>query len=243
MAVESLSGAIVNFSDFNHRFSFFVHRETDLIQSHHKRGFLYEREELSIIQKYAQGAGAFLDIGANVGNHAIFIAKVLRAPKVFVFEANPFTANILKINISLNALQDTISAAHVGMGLGSKIDSLNVIYPFSDNLGAARLASSGESHSTMNYPTFNVPVLPLDSLAIPTTDRFGFIKLDVEGMELEVLHGAAKFIADYRPAMFVEVDNHNAVGFHEWAETNRYRIVDRYKRYPSNENFLIVSID
>jgi hypothetical protein len=105
MAVNLLSGSVATFSDFNHRFLFFIESETDLIQEHHKCGRLYEREELEIIQKHSNGAGAFLDIGANVGNHAIFFAKVLQAPKVFVFEANPLRAAFWKSTSRSTALQ------------------------------------------------------------------------------------------------------------------------------------------
>ena len=233
-----LKGSIVVFSDFNHRFSFFVERETDLIQNHHARGILYEREELQIIQRHGIGCSAFLDIGSNVGNHAIFIAKVLTA-KVFAFEANPYTARLLNTNVALNQLDDQIDTSFVGMGLGAQADVLKVGYPFVDNLGAARLTETGRSHDHIDYPTAVVSVVPLDALNIRYRGRIGFIKLDVEGMEIGVLKGAAKFIADYRPTIFVEVDNENLAEFNQWSNEFQYVIVDRYKRYANNENFLI----
>jgi methyltransferase FkbM-like protein len=103
-----------------------------------------------------------------------------------------------------------------------------------------RALHSVESQA-VSYPASKVPVLPLDSLNITTSERVGFIKLDVEGMELDVLRGAEKFIESYRPTMFVEVDNQNAAGFNDWVASNGYRISERFRRYPQCENFLIVS--
>jgi FkbM family methyltransferase len=159
---------------------------------------------------------------------------------VFVFEANPFTCRVLDVNIALNGLTDTISAAYTGIGLGSHVDSLNVVYPQVNNLGSARLAASIETQD-VSYPVSAVPVLPLDSLNIACSYRVGFVKLDVEGMELDVLRGAERFIASNRPAMFVEVHNEHAVAFNEWAASNGYGIFERFQRYPQCENFLIAS--
>jgi FkbM family methyltransferase len=239
MTVEAVSGSVVTFSDFNHPFHFFIESEKDLIQSHHKKGELYEREELLIIQKNAADTKIFLDIGANVGNHAIFMAKVLGARRVYAFEANPFTANILEINVALNRLSDLIDTSYSKIGLGDQIEALNVVYPQVHNLGAARLSVHAETVPT-NYPTVQVPVAPIDSFNLSPMQRVGFVKLDVEGMELKVLRGGARFFATHRPRMFIEVDNSNVAEFHEWIEANDYVIIDRFKRYTVNENFLIV---
>lgn len=48
----------------------------------------------------------------------------------------------------------------------------------------------------------DVPMVHLDSLNLP---RLDLLKIDVEGMELEVLEGAAKCISEYRPIMYVEI--------------------------------------
>jgi hypothetical protein len=67
-----------------------------------------------------------------------------------------------------------------------------------------------------------------------------FIKMDVEGMEMLALAGLAETIARWRPPMFIEVENRNAKAFREWLEAHRYVTVDTYRRYPSNENYMVV---
>ncbi|MFK0386507.1 hypothetical protein [Agrobacterium sp. NPDC090273] len=39
--------------------------------------------------------------------------------------------------------------------------------------------------------------------------------------------------------MFIEVDNVNAASFEQWVVENDYEKIARFKRYPSNENFMI----
>jgi hypothetical protein len=83
-----------------------------------------------------------------------------------------------------------------------------------------------------------VQVIPLDYLNIGEIPDF--VKIDVEGMELSVLKGMQKIIKNFKPRMFIEVDNVNLTEFFEWVRTNNYEIVDEFKRYEANQNFMLV---
>jgi hypothetical protein len=67
-----------------------------------------------------------------------------------------------------------------------------------------------------------------------------FIKIDVEGMELAVLKGLERTIAECRPGIFVEVDNAHAPAFHALIQHLGYAVVDRFNRYGTMENFMVV---
>jgi len=69
----------------------------------------------------------------------------------------------------------------------------------------------------------------------------GFLKIDVEGMELGVLSGLEQTIRRNRPRMFVEVENKNIPSFLAWAEARDYKVAKTFRRYRTNENFLLVS--
>ena len=43
----------------------------DSVQGEHTRGRLYEREELTLLEKHFRG-GLVVDVGANVGNHSLW---------------------------------------------------------------------------------------------------------------------------------------------------------------------------
>lgn len=229
-----MEGVVSSFCSFGKELRFFVQNPADWIQRHHFKGELYENEELRLIQRHSEGARVFLDIGANVGNHAIFMAKVLNAEKVYAFEANPSTADILKLNILLNGASQTIDISYVGIGLGDKLGHFQVEYPQINNIGAARLV---EAEGREQTDAAKVMVCPLDSLNIGREPQF--VKIDVEGMEISVLRGMEGTIRKFRPHMFIEVANTNAGLFDEWVEKNDYVKVDSFRRYLENENFLI----
>ena len=79
--VTRIEGILVSTSKYGCTLHFFIGNRRDLVQSHHFIGEFYEAEELECIRKYFPANGIFVDIGANVGNHTIFAAKILNAKK------------------------------------------------------------------------------------------------------------------------------------------------------------------
>jgi hypothetical protein len=73
--------------------------------------------------------------------------------------------------------------------------------------------------------------------------RVDFIKIDVEGMEMAVLAGLVGTIAKWRPPMFIEVDISNAEAFQEWIRVHGYVTARKYRRYPTNENYMVVPVE
>ncbi len=76
----------------------------------------------------------------------------------------------------------------------------------------------------------------LDSLV---RDRVDFIKIDVEGMEMQALSGAAGLISACRPALYVEVLDETVAAFMAWVDGNEYRVE---KLFPDKThcNYLLV---
>jgi FkbM family methyltransferase len=68
-----------------------------------------------------------------------------------------------------------------------------------------------------------VQAITIDMLKLP---RIDFIKIDVEGMELEVLAGAAESIAQHHPAILVEWIKTGAAALREWLAIHDYKIFD-----------------
>ena len=193
--------------------SFFVADNTDLIQKEHFNGKFYESEELNIISDFFPHGGVFVDIGANVGNHAVFVARFLSPLKVIVIEPNPAAFEILKANIALNHIDSRVDASYLGIGLSNKSAHAVAMTP-AKNLGGTRLHLSEEQRG--------LRVVPGDALLFG--HRIDFLKIDVEGMEIDVLEGLKMTIAEQRPRIFIEVDNSNVGKFSEWAAINNYYI-------------------
>jgi FkbM family methyltransferase len=164
-------------------------------RSLHLYGEFSEGEGDAFRQLIAPGQ-VVLDVGANIGAHTLCFAKLV-GPEgaVLAFEPQRIVYQMLCGNIALNALTN-VFANHLALGR----EAGTVLVPQPDyalpgNFGGIALGSfaSGE----------RVSVVALDSLDLPRCD---FVKIDVEGMERDVLEGAARTIERFQPTLYVEND-------------------------------------
>ena len=207
---------------------FFISNPRDAIQKHHARGTFYETEELEIIRQWCPPGAVFCDIGANIGNHALFALKMLGVKQVIPFEPNPVAIAVLTSNLGLNGELARCDLSHLGLGLSDKPQdglAMEVDKP-NKNLGGGRLVAGGDLRVIAGD----------DALAKAKVD---FIKIDVEGMEMQVLGGLTQTLERCRPVIFIEVDEANRADFLAWVEANHYDIAATFRRYPVNENFLL----
>lgn len=221
-----LRGAVKSFSIDGTALRFFVENDLDVIQGHHRRGLIYEAEELALIAGHYRGEGSFIDVGGNVGNHAIYAAKVLRAPRVIAFEPLPLAADILEINLALNGCTGIVEVRRLALSdaKGFAEAQMQVF-----NLGGTRLAES--SHGAIALARGD------DLLA---EEDIGFVKIDAEGMEMKVLAGLSATIARCRPPLFVELLNCHIGPFEDFCASREYRVAATYRRDDECINYLAV---
>ena len=213
------------------RVLFATDKTHDPIQRAHRNGTFYEAEDLAMIAPHVPKDTTFVDIGANVGNHTLYAAMVLGARRVIPVEPNPLALRLLMLNVLINGLEDRVADKGLGLGLAAQDARGFGMETRAKNLGAARmLAGEGD-----------IDVITGDALLRDETP--GFIKIDVEGMEMEALAGLSDTIERHRPPMFIEVDKVNDDAFAHWLEAVNYRVVHSIKRYPNNTNHLVVSED
>jgi FkbM family methyltransferase len=225
-----LKGTVVTNVIERRTIRFFVVDATDHIQSFHLRGEFYEREELTLIERYCPRGVHIIDAGANVGNHAIFFDKFLGPKSVHVIEVNPPAIAVLRINVALNE-SHSIDTSWLGVGLAARPLRLDLEEVMAGNWGATRFTPAAEG---------KFQALPGDALAqgLPV----GFLKLDVERMEMDVLAGFDATIETWRPPMFVEMADENAASFGAWLDAKRYKTVAKCQRYPGVWNYVVLPI-
>ena len=170
-----------------------------------------------------------LDCGANIGVHTVEMAKYMTGwGRVFAVEAQERLYYALCGNIALSNL---FNASAILAAIGSTEGEISVPQP--NYLKPASFGSVELRHSsTTEYVGQSVSYAPKDLKAVPMvtidyicrdSSRVDFIKLDVEGMEIEALNGAANVISQFRPALLVE-----------WIKSDRTALEDLLRsRYES----------
>jgi len=175
----------------------------------------YDREEvdgvLSDLSSLCADRGSgvvFLDCGANIGVHTVEAARhMVGWGSVVAIEAQERLYYALCGNI---ALGNYFNARAILAAVGSSNREINVPRP-----NYTKPASFGSlelnRRSTTEYIGQNISYAPKDLTTVPQIkidslglSRLDFLKLDVEGMELDALEGANETVHQFRPVILVE---------------------------------------
>lgn len=168
-------------------------KDTFIGRSIHSYGEWSAQECLKIVELAGLADGnVALDIGANIG----FMSRALSAHgyNVHAFEPQPVVYDVLVAN----AVGHNIKPHCCALGASTGVAKMpRISYSEKGNYGGLGLGG------VALRGTIDVPVMTLDSLELKDV---GFIKIDVEGFEREVLLGACDLIEKYRPVMYIEDD-------------------------------------
>ncbi len=152
------------------------------------------RQVLSVIRPRTS-----LDIGANIGNHAVIIAAY--SESMVAFEPVPFIFDLLRQNLQRNGLYQ---AHAVNIGLSNETTHSDIFIPDYGNLGCSSLEPIdaegihiqietwiGDDYLVKNYPERQID----------------FIKIDVEGHESAALDGLVNTLTKHQPLILMEYRN------------------------------------
>lgn len=196
----------------------------------------FSEGEVELFRKFVTKDSVVCDVGANIGAHTLAFSRL--AKSVFAFEPVPLMFNALAGMIALNDLEN-VTCMQAGISDTDGVMSYMALVTDSENnFGAATLSPFDGDRP--------VQVLPLE---IPCD----FLKIDVEGMEVEVLRGAAAMIKECRPIIYVEADRPERIdelvsvlseyGYAcDW-HTPKLFNEDNYKKNPVNVFDDLVSIN
>jgi FkbM family methyltransferase len=174
----------------------------------------------------------FVDVGAHIGSYAIPIAK--KAQKVIAFEPNKYTFELLTKNIALNHLTN-IEVYNIAVS--KKRGAVSFMY---ENQSSYSRIIDGEQSMNVTviedakgYDNNNIHLvntIDLDSVLLKE-DRIDWIKIDVEGHELDVLEGAMQTIHMYKPKIIIEIWPRNMEKIKTMAHSFGYSIQHIYREY------------
>lgn len=149
----------------------------------------FEYRELAFLWLYLRDGDRVIDCGAHIGLYSRLASRILRSKgKVLALEPNPEVLRYLKQNLT-NAKDALVEIRQ--LALYRKAGEMNLYLGHEGLSGYSSLVNAGVSDLSVT-----VPVTTLDSLlAEAGLSRVDFMKVDVEGAEIDVLAGAEASIA------------------------------------------------
>lgn len=165
-----------------------------------RTGTFYELDLLLYVRHVLRGRtdGLAIDVGANLGNHSVWFGRHC-ASEVLAIEPNPELQPILRRNLG----RAEVRARVLDIGLGADDGTADLVMPEDErDVGMVRLGDGGRDG--------DIVVRPLDAVLAEHREITGrdtpvrLIKIDVEGMEPDVLAGATRTLETDRPELFIE---------------------------------------
>ena len=160
----------------------------------------YSEGEVGVFTQLVRPGMVVLDIGANIGAHTLVLSQAVGpAGRVLAFEPQLQIYHLLCGNIALNSLGNVV-AHHAALGRERRVVNVpRLDLAAANNFGGVGLAAMSAAAGAGD-PT---PMFTLDSLELGACH---FIKIDVEGMERQVLEGGTMTLQRHRPILYVEND-------------------------------------
>lgn len=198
---------------------------------------IFEKEVIEVAGRYVKENTTVLDLGANFGQMSILFSNMVGSGgKVYSFDADDFVFEILKKNILENKKESIIKpifgAVHNRVG-----DVLH--FPVQDFEEYGSYGSYGIDYQGKQGR--EVKTLTIDSLEIESP--ISFMKIDIQGGDLQAMQGAVKTIERNKMPILFEYEYHFEdkfkLSFQEYVDFVR-SINYRFEKVMSGHNYLIV---
>jgi FkbM family methyltransferase len=163
----------------------------------------YSESEVNVLRAFIRPGDTVIDIGANIGDLTVPMSRLVGPDgRVYAVESNDNTYHTLCANLTLNGIQN--------------VKALNCFIADSPDVDTAGPWGKFGYVSEI----WGTTVVSLDALALQACS---FIKIDVDGKELEVLRSAKGLLERCRPILYFENDDQaKSAALLEYAMAQRY---------------------
>ncbi|MDD4938047.1 MAG: FkbM family methyltransferase [Candidatus Shapirobacteria bacterium] len=151
----------------------------------------YEPYETKLILRQTKPKDVIVDVGANIGYYTVLLAdKVGKTGKVFAFEPDVISFEILKKNVEVNKLKNVVL---INAAVSDK-KGTTYLYKSKRNYGDHRMFGSEGKEK--------IKTIKLDNFF--KNQKIDLMKIDTQGWEPSVFEGAKKIVEKYKPTIFFE---------------------------------------
>ena len=189
--------------------------------------------ELRYLDRFCPRHGLAVDVGAHHGHYSYRLSKL--CPSVVAFEIN---ADLLADLRSYNAGNIRV----IPEGLSANLADVTLLIPMVDGRSFTGWASLYPDNlpGATSHTVKHARVTTLDAFHF---DDVTFMKIDVEGHELEVLKGAEQTLARCHPTLLIEVKAANLSEVQQFLAIYEYtqcRLLDLIGIQGSAENIIFL---
>ena len=174
---------------------------------HTSNGFIlgfYEEKLVKILQEHIKAGSVFYDLGAHWGYFSILASAIVKDNgKVYSFEPIPYNFARLQKNIGINC---TVNIEAFNLAISDK-EGVSLFSNTEDSFANTYVDSESRNDG------IQVTTIDLNSFISKNEARPpDFMKIDVEGAEMDVLNGGKVSIEKYRPVIHLSTHDKHVKG-------------------------------
>lgn len=210
--------------------------EGDFISAYARTYGEWSEVEVQFFRQILSPNSNVIEVGANIGMHAVPIAKTVHQGKLFCFEPQRIIFQLLCSNLALNQLTNVYAYQQGVSDEASRIEIASSDYETAWNYGSFSLDKgfNTEGYFQGEIQQESVQVIRLDEHPeVHKLTELRLLKIDAEGFDLNVLKGASQTIEAHKPVIFIEAHRHqsqmlirylNGIGYQcFWFVSDRYQ--------------------
>jgi len=163
---------------------------------------IFEKEVIDLAARFIQPGTTVLDVGSNFGQMSILFADLVgKNGKVHSFDGDDWVYKIFTKNIAANS-KENIIIPH--FGAIHNVNGETLIFPEQDFENFGTYGSYGVDYTASTGR--EVQSLTIDSLNI--AGPISFMKIDIQGGDLQAMQGAVNTIRENRMPILFEYEYH-----------------------------------
>jgi|TARA_B100001093_G_scaffold281884_1_gene269327 FkbM family methyltransferase len=189
----------------------------------------YEKEQLDYFLNLINKAGCtiFFDVGANIGLYSLNVSSLKSIEKIIAFE--PVSSNVcqLNANLLLNNLHNFVEVRIIG--LSDESGEVAFMENTGNSTGRSRIKATDFSTNVQSnkrkFKETKIHVDRLDNIIEGVVGSFIAIKIDIEGHELQALHGMRDMLRNNK--CILQVESYNPTPIISFLESLGYPLINK----------------
>lgn len=202
---------------FRQKLTYCAHLFKVLVKQHHQ-------PLIPLLEKFIPKNTNVIDVGGHAGQMTKIFCKLAPLGKVYAFEPGTYAYSILSKTKFFKKLSN-LEIFKIGLSSQDDIVAFHIPLKKSGSVGYGTSHIHLEDHKTIKgaYVEEKIKVTSLDNFVLSKNlKNISFIKIDVEGHELDVLKGAQKVIASDHPVIMIEINSEHLAR----SNTSKHQIFD-----------------